>query len=84
MKDSLRYRQHRPRHSLRGYTPQIVPNYIPIQLSLSLSLSLDRVVALREYMCFLADNMCPNFTSLASDDLAVILDSGCAIAMTDS
>ena len=42
----------------------------------------ERAAALRAMLCFLVESNNRHFSPLTSDDLAIILDCGCTIAMT--
>ena len=77
LNNPLLYKLHRPRTTMQYTTPRIVPVYN--QFAQISPLEAEKT---RELISFLAENNSPNFTSLTSDDFAIILDSGCSIAMT--
>jgi hypothetical protein len=77
LQDPIRYRQHRPAVDCRQYTPRIVPSYNNTPFTDATQAS-----RIRAMIAFLADANAPTFTPITSDDLVIILDSGCTIAMT--
>ena len=77
LNNPLLYKQHRPCTTMQYTTPRLVPVYN--QFAHITPLEAEKT---RELISFLAENNSPNFTSLTSDDFAIILDSGCSIAMT--
>ena len=77
LNDPIRYRQHRPAVSCRQHTPRIVPSYNNQPF-----VDATQASRIRAMIAFLADANAPTFTPITSDDLVIILDSGCTIAMT--
>ena len=63
--------------SCRQQTPRIVPSYNNQPF-----VDATQASRIRAMIAFLADANAPTFTPITSDDLVIILDSGCTIAMT--
>ena len=77
LKDPFRFRPRRQPRTTRCVTPRIVPHHPP-----KVAMVPERAAAMRALLCFLVESNNSNFSPLTSDDLAIILDSGCTIAMT--
>lgn len=77
IKNPLLFLQYRPRTTICHLTPQMVPYFNDKTIS-----NESKIKSIRDLIALLTDSNSPSFTSITSNDLAIVLDSGCTIVMT--